>query len=249
MTLNDWELFKKRAYVPYSGHRDACFAIGRSGSYYPGVRIENISFPLSVDPVQTALFSCLSEGDTPDSLLAPRVANGNGDSGIPGDIHNWHHLFDLDVRYVDDRLLPDTTHIFKTAEKSAVDITRLSELTKQCIVPYSGFPVTALLKTDIGIFSGVNIELSDWQKGLCAERVAIVKAIASGATILDTIYIFAPQSDYVSPCGACRQVISEQMSNGILVLQHNEIESTRFTISDLLPYQFRAANLSIDRPK
>ncbi len=247
MQSYNWSLFKKRSYSPYSGRTNVCMIAGESGKYYPGVRLENISFPLSIDPIQTAIFSCLSEADKPKTLLAPPDSSGQAEKETEEDLKNWRHLFDLEIQLVDDHELPDPSLLFATAEDAQTSQSRLSELTKQCIIPFSGFPVTALLKTDKGVYSGVNIELSEWQKGLCAERVAISKAVASGSGILEYIHVYAPQSDYVSPCGACRQVISEQMEQGVVMLQHNETESSRFHISDLLPYQFRAGNLNMNK--
>jgi cytidine deaminase len=265
MSIMTWKDLEKRSYSPYSGLKSACIVKGSSGVCYPGVRVENISFPLSIGAVQAAIFSCLSEGDVPGELMLPNetgTSAGEGDaawqSGTPGNMKNiarqnlfsctdkelrfWCEEFGLPcVSGVQPCSGPKDT-IFQTGESSA-SVERLSELTARCIIPYSSFPVTALLVSDTGIFSGANIEVDDWQKGLCAERVALAKARASGAVSFSEIHVFAPKSDYVSPCGACRQVLVEHMGDGTMYLHHNETEISRLRVADLLPYQFKAGQL------
>ena len=265
-----WEVLESRCYTPYSGKTDICFIRGDSETLYPGIRVENVSFPLSIDAVQSAVFSCLSEGDSPRTLILPVPRNARkGDSGatretkktheadsgrklkkaavMPDPCHNqlvryWCDVYELKCIASEQPVLENGGQVFMTSE-AATDIDRLKELTERCIIPYSLFPVTALLRTDNGIFSGVNIETTDWQKGLCAERVAIAKAKASGAGAFREIHVYAPLSDYVSPCGACRQVLMEHMENGVMYLHHSDTECSRLSVSDLLPYQFKAGNL------
>ncbi len=259
-----WKDLQSRCYAPYSGRNDVCMVQGASGTLYPGVRVENISFPLTVDAVQAALFSCLSEGDTPRKLIMPASSNQEQDgesSGSAGKIpasdpadHSAAHVCSAaELRYWCDQFKlacnqheqPEGGHpsrTFRTSENQT-GIQRLKELTTRCVIPYSFFPVTALLVSDAGIFSGVNIEVSDWQKGLCAERVAMAKARAAGAASFREIHVYAPQSDYVSPCGACRQILIEHMADGSMYMHHNDSEITRLSIADLLPYQFKAGQL------
>jgi cytidine deaminase len=67
----NWTDFLSRSYAPYSGRPAACVVKGESGRFYGGVRIENISFPLTINEVQAAVCFCLSEKDHPLSLLRP----------------------------------------------------------------------------------------------------------------------------------------------------------------------------------
>ncbi|TVQ71393.1 MAG: cytidine deaminase [Balneolaceae bacterium] len=265
-----WEVLESRCYTPYSGKTDICIIRGESETLYPGIRVENVSFPLSIDAVQSAVFSCLSEGDSPRTLILPvphiakrgdggrtretkktyetdsdrKLKNGGG---VPDPCHNqmvryWCDVYDLPCIVREQPAHENCEQLFMTGE-AVTDIDRLKKLTERCVIPYSSFPVTALLRADNGIFSGVNIETTDWQKGLCAERVAIAKAKASGAGTFQEIHVYAPQSDYVSPCGACRQVLMEHMPDGVMYLHHSDTECSRLSVSDLLPYQFKAGNL------
>ncbi len=259
MSLPTWDVLRKRCYVPYSGRRDVCVIQGASGTMYPGIRIENISFPLSMDAVQVAVLTCISEGDHPEKLLLPE-SHGSGfgtrtthtavssskntsfnDEKAQTEI--WINRYSLKTDTITNETLTHSGSWFQTTEEK-IDTEHLIQLTERCVIPYSGFPVTALLKTDIGIFSGTNIEVSDWQQGLCAERTALAKARASGAREYQEIHVYAPQSDYVSPCGACRQVLAEHMPGETITLVHTNEELSQFIIKDLLPYQFKAKNLS-----
>ncbi len=265
-----WQVLESRCYAPYSGMDEICLVRGLSGILYPGTRVENVSFPLSVDAVQAAVFSCLSEGDTPRSLIFPPSRNkkssgrdttrelskrnqkrsDRSSANIAGErdpcnnhmVRYWCDIYDLQCSSRQKPVGEYGEKLFQSNE-SVMDIARLMELTERCVIPYSSFPVTALLRADNGLFSGVNIETADWQKGLCAERVAIAKAKASGAKVFQEIHVYAPKSDYVSPCGACRQVLMEHMEDGVMYLHHSDTECSRLSVSDLLPYQFKAGNL------
>lgn len=268
MAMLNWNILQNRCHTPYSDKMETCLVMGASGLYYPGVRVENISFPLSVEAVQAAIFSCLSEGDTPVELILPdsgypaahtdnpdisqvsinncldpnekdATRHINTDSTIP----YWCRQFDLQCKTCKDLEALNPIPVFQTREK-LIDINRLHQLIERCVIPYSSFPVVAMLITDNGIYSGVNIEMADWQKGLCAERVAMAKAIACGARSLREIHVHAPESDYVSPCGACRQVMMEQMRDGTMFLYHGDTERSRLSVVDLLPYQFKAGRLT-----
>jgi cytidine deaminase len=65
----NWKELEKRAYIPYSRKAKACVIKGSSGSFYPGVRIENVSFPITIPAVQAACSFCLANGDTPQAII------------------------------------------------------------------------------------------------------------------------------------------------------------------------------------
>ncbi|XP_026372948.1 cytidine deaminase isoform X2 [Ursus arctos] len=88
------------------------------------------------------------------------------------------------------------------------------EAKKSAYCPYSHFPVgAAILTRDGRIFSGCNIENICYPLGVCAERTAIQKAISEGHREFRAIAISSDlQDDFISPCGACRQVMREKNS-------------------------------------
>jgi cytidine deaminase len=109
--------------------------------------------------------------------------------------------------------------------------------------PYSKFPVgAAVLTADGAIFRGTNIENASSPIGICAERVAISSAIADGKKTIKAIAIYA-NTDSVSPCGICRQFISE-FGKDILIIFRHEGEMVQKTIHELLPYAFNNESMA-----
>jgi len=95
----------------------------------------------------------------------------------------------------------DMTELFKLATEAA----------KKSYSPYSCFRVgAALLCADGSVITAANVENRSYGLTICAERSAIVSAIAQGKNKFSALAISCPDAEYpVSPCGACRQVISE----------------------------------------
>src|SRR5699024_6625884 len=88
--------------------------------------------------------------------------------------------------------------------------------------PYSKFLVGAAIFTQSGhIYSGCNIENSSYSLTCCAERVALFKAISAGETNFTGMAIIADTEQPIIPCGACRQVMSEFISNDIPIYLAN----------------------------
>ena len=106
--------------------------------------------------------------------------------------------------------------------------------------PYSQFKVGAALECADGrVFAGCNVENSSYGLSMCAERVAIFKAISEGNRDFKRIAVIADTHAPVRPCGACRQVISDLFPKDaevILANLHGALEVT--TISELLPAPF-----------
>lgn len=76
--------------------------------------------------------------------------------------------------------------------------------------PYSRFAVgAALLAADGRVFRGANIENASYGLGVCAERVALWKAVSEGVTEFTALAVAGPAGHTVSPCGACRQTLAE----------------------------------------
>lgn len=108
-------------------------------------------------------------------------------------------------------------------------------------VPYSNFQVGAAVKMGSGnIFTGSNIENASYSLTCCAERTAIFKAVSEGETDFAAIAVIGNTEKPISPCGACRQVMSEFFTNETKVylsnIKGNVYESS---ISELLPFQFK----------
>ena len=125
-----------------------------------------------------------------------------------------------------------------------METTNLIELvvdnSKYAYVPYSYFPVSAILVTKSGqLYSGVNIENASFGLTNCAERTAIFKAISEGVRDFSEIIIYGETEKPISPCGACRQVMAEFFDKDLKVTLVAKDKSTVvMTVGELLPYSF-----------
>lgn len=217
-----------RSYAPYSGKNEACYVEGSSGLYYPGVRIENISYPLTISAIRAAICNCLGNGDKP-----VRIYTVIGRSELSD---YWESEFGIEIINQIPYDVKIFNPFFSVNNDSEEIIKELDKLCALAVTPHSDFPVSAILKTDKGWIGGVNVEVSAWSLGLCAERVAILRAISHGCTQFETIHVFAPKSEFCSPCGSCRQVLSEFMADKEIVLYHMNRSLSRHFITHLIPY-------------
>ena len=114
------------------------------------------------------------------------------------------------------------------------------EVSKQAYVPYSHFPVGAVLITKNGdIYTGVNIENASFGLTNCGERTAIFKAVSEGARDFKELIVYGQTEKPISPCGACRQVMAEFFEPDLPVTLVSQNKSTVvMTVKDLLPYSF-----------
>ncbi len=106
--------------------------------------------------------------------------------------------------------------------------------------PYSKFKVASVIVTkDNQVFSGCNVENASYSLTICAERSAIVQMITAGKTYIKEIYLFSNSSKFISPCGACRQMIAEFSDPSTkVILLNQEHHMQVFTASELLPLTF-----------
>jgi cytidine deaminase len=113
-------------------------------------------------------------------------------------------------------------------------------------VPYSKFQVgAALLSNDGHIFHGCNIENAAYSVTNCAERTALFKAYSEGVTQFESLVVVADTDGPVSPCGACRQVISELCDAEMeVVLTNLKGDIQRIQVKDLLPGAFSPKDLN-----
>lgn len=110
--------------------------------------------------------------------------------------------------------------------------------------PFSKFRVGAAVMTKLGhIFAGCNIENASYGLTLCAERVAIFKAISEGEREFDAIAVVTDADKLTPPCGACRQIIWEFCGDIPVILAnlHGKIERERSL--NLLPRPFDSSHL------
>ena len=118
------------------------------------------------------------------------------------------------------------------------------------IAPFSNFLVGAAIKTDEGkVYIGCNVESASYGLTVCAERVAIWKALSEGERHFTELAIVADTDTLTPPCGTCRQIIWEFVKNATIVLGNLQGESQIVSIRELLPRAFDARFLSAAKAK
>ena len=124
----------------------------------------------------------------------------------------------------------------------------LKRLLKNSYSPYSGFRVASIcLMKDGKSFGGVNVENASFGATVCAERVAINTAIASGYTKGDfsKLYVMCDSERISSSCFICRQVINEFFDrDSEVILYSNDGDKETYLVKDLCPYPFGSSDLN-----
>lgn len=124
-------------------------------------------------------------------------------------------------------------------------IRRALEAGRYAHAPYSDYQVgAAVLGSDGRVWTGCNIENASFGLTICAERVAIFKMVSDGILSFDAIAVVT--RDGGTPCGACRQVLSEfsrdPSTNQVIVADHT-LKHRVFTLEQLLPFGFKSSAL------
>jgi cytidine deaminase len=116
------------------------------------------------------------------------------------------------------------------------------EAREYAYAPYSSYKVGAALLTTGGkIYQGCNVENAAYGPSMCAERVAVFKAVSEGNTDFEAIAVVTVNGG--SPCGICRQVLREFAPNLTVIIGDVEGNYQTLTLSDLLPHSFGPENL------
>ena len=110
---------------------------------------------------------------------------------------------------------------------------------KNAYAPFSKLKIGAAVLTAKGrIFSGCNVENSSFGLTVCAERVAIFRAVSAGEREIKAVLVYADTAKPTPPCGACLQVINEFSENPEIVLSNGRSTKT-YRLRELLPLGFR----------
>jgi len=111
----------------------------------------------------------------------------------------------------------------------------------QSVAPFSNFLVGAAVRTENGkVYTGCNIESASYGLTVCAERVAIWKALSEGERHFTELAVVADTESLTPPCGTCRQIIWEFAKSASIIFANLKGERETFQIRDLLPRAFDA---------
>ena len=122
-------------------------------------------------------------------------------------------------------------------EKELIEKAKRARL--RAYAPYSNFKVGAALLTKSGkVYTGANVENSTFGLTVCAERIAVFKAVNKGDKEFTKIAVVADKNQPVTPCGACRQVLSEFVKDMKIVCANLKGKVDRYTLEELLPEAF-----------
>jgi cytidine deaminase len=127
----------------------------------------------------------------------------------------------------------------KMIEQELIEAARA--VRERAFAPFSNFKVGAALETSDGeILTGCNVENASYGLTMCAERVAIFKAISEGRTKFTRLAVVADTAELTPPCGACRQIIWEFCGDIPLTMANLTGQTETLQMSDLLPRAFDA---------
>ena len=131
-----------------------------------------------------------------------------------------------------------------TTEQRDMLIEIAREIRGYAYAPYSNYPVGAALLTASGkIYTGVNVENAAYPTGICAERVAVFKAITEGERNFEAIAIVTANGG--SPCGSCRQVLAEfDLQTRVIITNQDGKITQETTVAELLPGAFGPTDLA-----
>jgi cytidine deaminase len=129
----------------------------------------------------------------------------------------------------------------KQEKQSLIDLANTTR--QRAYAPYSKYQVGSALRTKTGrIFTGVNVENAAYPHTMCAERVAIFKAVSEGEMEFEVIAVVTDNGG--SPCGGCRQVLAEFGLDTIILIADRDGKLLKeMTVKELLPEAFTPEHL------
>jgi len=126
-------------------------------------------------------------------------------------------------------------------------IEKANAVRRNAYAPYSKYRVGAALYTKSGrVYTGANIENAAYTNGVCAERVAVFKAVSEGERDFDILALVTDNGG--SPCGACRQVLAEFGLDTLVVIADGSGHVLKsLTVAELLPAAFQPSDLKVEK--
>ncbi len=234
--------------APYGARREAVVLLFSDGAWAPGVRLESASFGLTLPPLNSAVGLAVAAGrrdavavafaHTPGPTEAAYLEATPFGRFVRAEPRLYRLASDAALPPLGGRLSP-----YCDAGDAGDFSERLQRLSARAYTPESDFPVAALLELSDGrCIPGVNVEHPEWQHIVCAERNALGAACSYGLTPeVRRVHLLCVRDPGGSPCGACRQLLAEQLP-GIPVVLHGGGHTC--TTDELLPLSFSGTKLN-----
>jgi len=123
-------------------------------------------------------------------------------------------------------------------------VAKAAEAREKALAPYSGFRVGAAIETRDGrVYTGCNIENASYGLSICAERVALWKALSEGAREFRAMAIVSEADTLTSPCGACRQLLWEYCGDITIHLHSLKGLDRNHRLTELFPFPFDQSSI------
>lgn len=252
-TLHEMALeVAEQSLVPYSKKPVAAILLRTNGDWLPGVRVESASFSLVIPAVLNAFTSAVSLGISdiqavvssrqllPEEITYLRSTPFGAFDLSSGDVAvRQEHNIPIVLGECESPFLSIPT---EGKDHTEIELARM--VAQRAFVPESSFPVGCVIKTDGGHYlPGVNVEHPDWSRILCAERNALGSAISWGISGLKEIHLTCIEDSEGTPCGACRQLLSELIPQATVWMDRGSSPPEQSSPLDLLPGAFNGQKL------
>lgn len=234
-----------RSVTPYSGApAGAALRLG-DGRTVCAPRLEVSAFPTTIPALVGAWALGAVAGQHPVAAALTRPFTASEVAFLAEATARPWRLDAPDVAIADGASAPDDAGPLDLLVSAEARLDGALEAARHAVVPASDFPVGAVaVSADGRAVRGANVEVaSDWTRGLCAERVALVAAYAAGIGPVVTLYVACTKSPGGSPCGACRQAISDLAPEARIVLWNGREAPIETSAEALLPGAFRGDGL------
>lgn len=242
-----------QAYTPYSGQSAAAVLLLADGAWTPGVRVESASFSLVIPALVNAFTTAVAAGRMDIVAIAlSRPFRAEDIAYLQSASSGSFRQAADDVFIADgsealpalgDRLDPFLDGPVPETPETGMALARAAA--RRAHVPESAFPVGCVLVTADGrLVPGVNVEHSDWSRILCAERNALGTALSWGLAPAQAVYVTCLKDPTGSPCGACRQLLSELAPDATVWMDRGEAPPEAASPEGLLPGAFNGQTLT-----
>ncbi len=237
--------------MPYSNRSEAALLILSDGSWIPGVRLESASFSLTIPALLNAVTTAFA-GERTDiaAVFLSRPILPEEHAAMQTPPLDRLSRTSPDCYSIRQQPLPtllkawDPTMHVEAPSCPEDGILLARSAAAHAHVPESNFPVGCVIETLEGPFiPGVNVEHSDWSRVLCAERNALGTAVSYGFKHIKTLYLSCARDPAGTPCGACRQLISELAPRSTLWMDRGEQPPESADPRTLLPGSFTGTSI------